>query len=195
MATVPQVYPLWLAEVRGHDVYAGRVVAWQVPESATGAAVEVAQTGEAASGGTAADDANSGGAAAGGVASGGAAADGAALDGVAARGAAARGAAALGASATPIVAFTTPDGMLLETGPPHGPVVFLADSREEAVAAAYQVTAPPVAIPPLPEEVDEDDPRPPDPRTRTLSLRRLGADEVATRESSPATRHLHRHDR
>jgi hypothetical protein len=140
MATVPQVYPLWLAEVRDdQDVYVGRVVAWQVPESA-------------------------------GVATG-------------------------GAAATPVVAFTTPDGMLLETSPPHGALVFLANTRDEAVAAAYQVTTPPVGIPPLPPDEVDDDPRPPDPRTRVLTLRRLSPDEVAAQESSAAARHVHRHDR
>jgi hypothetical protein len=131
MATVPQVYPLWLAEVRDQNVYAGRVVAWQVPKTA---------------------------------------------------------------AATPVVAFTTPDGALLEAGPPHRPLVFLADTRAEAVAAAHPVAeAPPGDQPPA--EEDEDDRRPPDPRARALTLRRLSTDEAAAQEAGAVTRQIHRHDR
>jgi hypothetical protein len=133
MAAVPQVYPLWLAEVRDGDVYAGRVVAWQVQEAGR-------------------------------------------------------------PTAAPIVAFTTPDGMVLETSAPHGPLLYLADTREEAAAAAQPVTSPgpddppdPLGHPPLPAD-DEDDPRPPDPRSRLLTLRQLTADESARAQPDPTGR-------
>jgi hypothetical protein len=152
MATVPQVYPLWLAEIRDADMYAGRVVAWQVTEGAE--APPGVQSGL-------------------------------------------RRQPAGRPTGTPIVAFTSPDGMMLETAAPRGPLVYLADTRDEAVAAAYQVTAPADDIPgrpghpPLPD--DEDDrPRPPDPRTRVLTLRRLGEDEPADQDQ--AARRIHRHD-
>jgi hypothetical protein len=141
MATVPQVHPLWLAEIRDGDVYAGRVVAWQVQD------------------GTARP------------------------------------------TATPVVAFTTPDGMVLETTAPRGPLVYLGDTRDEAVAAAHRAASPipgdpprGPGHPPLPDDED-DERRPPDPRGRVLTLRRLSADEPAAQESGPAERHLHRHDR
>lgn len=140
MATVPQVYPLWLAEVRAGDVYAGRVVGWQVTEPAGPARP----------------------------------------------------------TGTPIVAFTTPDGMVLETAAPHGPLVHLGDTREEALAAAQLVAAavpgaPPAGPghPPLPDEED-DDPRPPGPRTRMLTLRRLAGDETA--QEPGQARRQHRQD-
>ena len=143
MAAVPQVHPLWLAEVRAGDVYAGHVVAWQVNEAA----------------------------------------------------------GAQRPTATPIVAFTTPDGMVLEMAAPHGPLVYLADTRDEAVAAAHRAAAPVPGDPPrrpghppLPDDEDDDE-RPPDPRTRVLTLRRLSAEEPAAAESGPAARRVHRQDR
>jgi hypothetical protein len=116
-----------------------------------------------------------------------------------------------GATAAPLVAFTTPDGLLLETSTPHGPLVYLADTRDEALAAAGRVAAAapgdgpdggpgPPAPPPLPAD-DEDDPRPPDPRTRVLTLRRLTPDEppggpAAGQPGQPgqAAPRIHRHD-
>jgi hypothetical protein len=147
MATVPQVHPLWLAEVREHEVHAGRVVAWQVAETGT-----------------------------------------------------APGAA----TATPVVAFTTQDGLMLEAGAPRGPLCYLADTRDEAVAAA-SAAAPATdssprgpGHPPVPPD-DEDDPRPPDRRARFFTLRRLtqddpAASEPAAQESGQAVRRIHRHD-
>jgi hypothetical protein len=134
MAAVPQVHPLWLAEVRDGDVHAGRVVAWQVHEEA-------------------------------------------ALS-----------------TATPIAAFTSPAGLLLETSAPRGTQVCLGDTRDGAVAAAQRVASPapdeprrPGHPPPAADDED-DDPRPPDPRSRTLTLRRLSADEPAGPEPDPAGR-------
>lgn len=151
MATVPQVYPLWLAEIRDADVYAGRVVAWQVTE-AVGAAPGVQESLRRQSDGR--------------------------------------------HSATPIVAFTSPDGMVLETAAPRGPLVYLADTRAEAVAAVHRVTAPAYDTPGTPHlpppDDDDDHPRPPDPRTRTLTLRRLGTAEPADQDQ--AARRIHRHD-
>jgi len=132
MAAVPQVHPLWLAEARDGEVYAGRVVAWEVAEAA-GAARP---------------------------------------------------------TATPIVAFTTPDGMVLETSAPYGSLVFLADTREEAVAAASPVPGGQqrsAGHPPQPADED-DDRRPPDPRSRALTLRRIDADQPAGEEPGPADR-------
>lgn len=135
MATVPQVYPLWLAEVRDGEVYAGRVVAWQVPDEAGRP------------------------------------------------------------TATPIVAFTQPDGMVLEASAPHGPLLYLADTRAEAVAATQPATSsgpddPPrgPAHPPLPAD-DEDDRRPPERRPPLRSLRTHATAEPVTSEpgvSEPA---------
>jgi hypothetical protein len=152
MATVPQVYPLWLAEIRDADVYAGRVVAWQVTRAAQPAP---------------------------GVRSG------------------LRRQSDARPTGTPIVAFTSPDGMLLETAAPRGPLVYLADTRDAAVAAAQQVTAPAAGAPgraghpPAPDDEDRP-PRPPDPRTRILTLRRLGVDDPV--EQDQAARRIHRYD-
>jgi hypothetical protein len=128
MSTVPQVYPLWLAEVRDGDVYAGRVVAWQVQEAES-------------------------------------------------------------PTATPIVAFTAPDGMVLATSAPHGAPLYVADTREEAVAAAQPIPSPGPddpprrpGHPPVPAD-DEDDRRPPEPRTRVQSLRLHTTAEPAPAES------------
>lgn len=104
-----------------------------------------------------------------------------------------------GPTATPIVAFTTADGLLLETGAPHGPLVYLDDTRHEAIAAASRAAGPrPPGSPyrpgpPAPGEDEDDDGRPPDPRTRVLTLRRLTPDEPPG-DDSAAARRIHRHD-
>jgi hypothetical protein len=107
-----------------------------------------------------------------------------------------------GPTATPIVAFTNADGLLLETGAPHGPLVYLEDTRHEAIAAASRAARPgpgPGGPPyqpghPPPGEDEEDDGRPPDPRTRVLTLRRLTPDELPGDESATPASRIHRHD-
>jgi hypothetical protein len=110
------------------------------------------------------------------------------------------GTAPAGPTATPIVAFTNADGLLLETGPPHGPLVYLDDTRHEAIAAASRAAAPapggrpyPPGHPP-PGEDEDDDGRPPDPRTRVLTLRRLTPDELPGDERAAQAQRIHRHD-
>ncbi len=148
MATVPQVHPLWLAEARGHEIHAGRVIAWQVAQT------QLAESGTAAGGPT----------------------------------------------ATPIVAFTTADGLLLETGAPKGARVYLDDTRTEAVNAASRAAGPAPGGPPYrpghppPDEDEDDHGRPPDPRTRVLTLRRLTPDELPGDEKAAEARRVHRHD-
>jgi len=132
MGSIPQVYPLWLAEVRDSEIYAGRVVGWRL---------------------------------------------GTMIDGLPGS-----------PEATPLVAFTTPDGLLLETGTPHSALVFLGDTREEAVAAARRVAGSPAGFPPVAPEED-DDPRTPDPRTRVHNPRRLSVSDLGEEplEADPGT--------
>jgi hypothetical protein len=142
MGSFPQVYPLWLAEIRDGEVYAGRVVGWHVAAPMEGLAGSPA--------------------------------------------------------ATPIVVFTTPDGLLLDTGAPHGVLVFLADTREQAVAAAGRVAGASASFPPLPDGGEEDDARPPDARMRAHVLRRLTVADLtdsAGTDADPAARRAMRHDR
>lgn len=85
----------------------------------------------------------------------------------------------------PLVAFTLPDGLLLETRPPRGPLVFLGECREEVVAAANRIAA---GAPPAPDEPDEPGGgRPPDPRRR-VNVQRVAADLDAEEPTGPGPR-------
>jgi hypothetical protein len=139
---LPQGHPLWLAEIRDGEVYAGRVVGWHVADVIDG------------------------------------------LPG--------------SPTATPIVAFTTPDGLLLETGTPHGALMFLADTREEAVDAAHRLTGPTAGFGPLPADEEDDDADPPDTRTRVHNPRRPTVADLtdpAAPDADPVARRTTRPDR
>jgi hypothetical protein len=92
-------------------------------------------------------------------------------------------------ASAPLVAFTLPDGLLLETRPPRGTLVFLGDSRDEAVIAANRL-ATGAPLEPLPPDEPGADP-PPERRPR-FSLHRTTPADLETDEAggpgSPGSR-------
>jgi len=86
-------------------------------------------------------------------------------------------------ASNPIVAFTTQEGLLMEIDAPQSPLVFVADTREEALAAARQLAAPTTGFAP---QVDDEvgDSHPPDARSRVQARRRPTLRNMTTEPSS-----------
>ncbi len=100
-------------------------------------------------------------------------------------------------ASNPIVAFTTQDGLLMDIGVPHSPLVFIADTREEAMAATRQLTVPAPAPAPVsaPAPDEHDDARPPDVRPRVQVRRRPTLRDMTTEPSNPDAGSSDRTDR